>query len=92
MTNLWPLKMLNTTFGHNSPIKIIGQASDDFDVRIITIINQYQDKPFEGKLLQKKSKEGKYQSFTATIHATSIEQLKALFQALKEDKDVMMVL
>lgn len=74
------------------PIKIIGQASDDFDARIIAIINKYQDKPFDGKLLQKKSSGEKYQSFTVTIHATSIEQLKALFHALKEDKDVMMVL
>jgi putative lipoic acid-binding regulatory protein len=74
------------------PIKIIGQASDDFETRIIVIINKHQDKPFEGSFAQKKSKEGKYQSFTVTIHATSEEQLKALFKALKEDKDVMMVL
>ncbi len=74
------------------PIKIIGQTSDDFDTRIIAIINKYQDKPFEGRLEQKKSKEGNYQSFTVTIQATSQEQLKALFNALKEEKNVMMVL
>ncbi|MGA2654405.1 MAG: DUF493 domain-containing protein [Gammaproteobacteria bacterium] len=80
------------TFPCEYPIKIIGQASDDFDARIIAIINKYQDKPFEGKLAHKKSKEGKYQSFTVTIHATSEEQLKALFKALKDDKAVMVVL
>lgn len=74
------------------PIKIIGQTSDDFDARIIAIINKYQDKPFEGKLAQKNSKEGNYQSFTVTLHITSEEHLKALFHALKEDKAVMMVL
>jgi uncharacterized protein len=87
--------MINETtikFPCDYPIKIIGKTSDDFDARIITIINKHQDKPFEGELLQKKSKEGKYQSFTVTIHATSIDQLKALFQTLKEDKDVMMVI
>ncbi len=74
------------------PIKIIGKASDDFDTRMIAIINKYQNKPFEGKLTHKKSKEGNYQSVTVTIHATSEEQLKNLFKALKEEKDVMAIL
>ncbi|MFI4957118.1 MAG: YbeD family protein [Gammaproteobacteria bacterium] len=73
-------------------IKIIGRASDDFDARIIVIINKHQEKPFEGQLMRKDSKEKNYQSFTLTIRATSEEQLRALFEDLKKDKDVMMVL
>jgi putative lipoic acid-binding regulatory protein len=74
------------------PIKIIGRASDDFDARIISIINKHQEKPFEGHLASKSSKENNYQSFTLTIRATSAEQLEALFQDLKKDQDVLMVL
>ena len=74
------------------PIKIIGRASEDFDVRIIAIINKHQEKPFEGQLIQKDSKEKNYRSFTINIHATSKEQLQALFDDLKKDEDVMMVL
>lgn len=74
------------------PIKIIGRASADFDARIISIINKHQEKPFEGYLTQKDSKEKNYQSFTVTIRATSETQLKALFEDLKTDKDVIMVL
>jgi putative lipoic acid-binding regulatory protein len=73
-------------------IKIIGRAGDDFDMRIIAIINKHQDKPFEGHLQQKDSKEKNYRSFTITIRATSKEQLQALFEDLKKDEDVMMVL
>ena len=74
------------------PIKIIGHASGDFDARVIAIINQHQEKPFEGQLKQTDSKEKNYQSITVTIQATSKEQLQALFEDLKKDKDVIMVL
>jgi putative lipoic acid-binding regulatory protein len=74
------------------PIKIIGRSSDNFDSRIITIINRHQEKPFEGELRKTDSKEKNYQSITVTIQATSKEQLQALFDDLKKDEDVVMVL
>jgi putative lipoic acid-binding regulatory protein len=73
------------------PIKIVGKASENFDARIITIINKYQEKPFEGHLMQRDSKEKNYQSFTVTVHITSEEQLHDLVLDLKKDKDVMLV-
>lgn len=81
-----------TNFPCEYSFKIIGRASKDFEARMIAIINKHQDEIFEGKLEQKESKEGNYQSFTVTVHATSQEQLIALFKALKEDKDVLMVI
>lgn len=74
------------------PIKVIGRASDDFDARIIAIINKHQDKPFDGHLTHRASKESNYISYTLTIRATSPEQLQSLFEDLKKDEDVMMVL
>jgi uncharacterized protein len=72
--------------------KVIGRATPDFDARIVAIINKHQDKPFEGQLKHKDSKEKNYQSYAVTIHAKSKEHLQALFEDLKKDKDVMMVL
>lgn len=74
------------------PIKIIGRATENFDARIIAIINKHQDKPFEGQLSHKNSKENNYKSYAVTIHARSREHLQAIFDDLKKDKDVMMVL
>lgn len=73
-------------------IKIIGRASEDFDARIIAIINKHQDKPFEGQLQRKSSSANNYQSFTVNIYLTSKEQLMALVEDLRKDKDVIMVL
>ncbi|MFA6037000.1 MAG: DUF493 domain-containing protein [Legionellales bacterium] len=83
---------MTTKFPCDYPIKIIGHASKGFDTRIAAIINKYQDKPFEGKLTPRESKEGNYLSFTVTVHAASQKQLIALFKALKEEKDVLMVI
>lgn len=83
---------MTTKFPCDYPVKIIGRASEGFDKRIAAIITKYQDKPFEGKLIPKVSKEGNYLSFTITVQAISQEQLITLFKALKEEKDVLMVI
>lgn len=74
------------------PIKVIGRASDDFEARVMAAVNPHLDKPYEGKVESRDSKEGNYVSLTLTIRATSEKQLKALFEDLKKDDDIMMVL
>lgn len=74
------------------PIKIIGRASENYDAHVIAIVNKHLNKPYEGKVQSRDSKEGNYLSLTLTLHIESEEQLQALFEDLKNDDEIMMVL
>lgn len=80
------------TFPTDYTLKIIGRASEHFDARVISIINTHLEKPFEGTLSNKDSKQKNYQSLTITLYITSKEQLEAICKDLRSDEDVMMLL
>lgn len=74
------------------PIKIMGLADNTFEGLVIGIINHHVPDLGEGAIVSKLSKEGKYISITATIHATSQEQLDNLYRALSAEPKILMVL
>jgi hypothetical protein len=80
------------TFPCQYPIKVIGRAGDHFDAEIIAAINPFLDKPFEGTVQHKDSNEKNFTSVTITLFIQEEEQLTDIFQALKKNPNVLMVL
>ncbi len=80
------------TFPCQFPIKIIGLADDQFEGIVIGILNQHVPDLGEGAIVAKKSRGNKYLSLTATINATSQQQLDVLYRALTNNPHVMVVL
>lgn len=74
------------------PIKVIGKADANFDATVIEILNPFLDKPYEGTVDTRDSEKGNYTAVTVEITATSDQQLKDIFEALKACESVMMVL
>lgn len=74
------------------PIKVIGKNADNLDAEIIAAINPLLDKPFEGKIKQRPSKENNFISYTLEIDVKSEAQIKEIFQALKSNEHVIMVI
>lgn len=74
------------------PIKIMGNANDEFEGTVIRILNQHVPDLGEGSIVSKLSKGGKYLAITATIRARSQKQLDAIYQALTDEPQVLMVI
>lgn len=83
-------KLIN--FPCQFPIKIMGLANTTFEGAVVAILNQHVPDLGEGAIVSKLSKGGKFESMTATINATSQEQLDTLYRALTEDPNILMVL
>lgn len=74
------------------PIKVIGRASDHFDADVISAINPFLDKPFEGTVQHKNSNEKNFTSVTINLYIQQEQQLQDIFEALKKNPNVLMVL
>jgi putative lipoic acid-binding regulatory protein len=74
------------------PIKAMGLATEDILGLFTDILKAYQANPHPDDLVWRKSGQGKYISVTATIHATSREQLENIYQALNKDDRIRYVL
>jgi putative lipoic acid-binding regulatory protein len=74
------------------PIKIMGRRESGFTTAVIEIVKRHAPDFQPGTLESRPSREGKYVSLTATVNATSREQLDALYQDLCDHPGVVMVL
>jgi len=74
------------------PIKIMGRRDSGFAKAVIEIVQRHAPDFMPGTLEMRPSREGKYISLTATVNATSREQLDALYQELCDHPSVVMVL
>jgi putative lipoic acid-binding regulatory protein len=74
------------------PIKIMGRRDGGFTKAVIEIVQRHAPDFVPGTLEMRPSREGKYVSLTATVNATSREQLDALYQELCDHPTVVMVL
>jgi hypothetical protein len=70
----------------------MGLNEDIFEGIVIAILNQHVPDLSEGAITYKLSKEDKYISITATINATSQEQLDNLYLALNAEPRILMTL
>jgi uncharacterized protein len=74
------------------PIKIMGRRDSGFTKDVIEIVLRHAPDFMPGTIETRSSREGKYISLTATVNATSREQLDALYQELCDHPSVVMVL
>ncbi len=80
------------TYPCEFPIKIIGLANDVLEGIVIQILNQHVSDLGEGAIRSTLSKNNKYVSITATIHAQSQEHLDDLYRALSSNPHVLVAL
>jgi putative lipoic acid-binding regulatory protein len=74
------------------PIKVMGRRTDDFAQAIVDVVLRHAPDYDAATLEMRTSREGNYLSVTATINATSREQLDALYRELTSHPLVTMVL
>ena len=74
------------------PLKIMGRREGGFTKAVIEIVLKHAPDFMPGSIETRPSREGKYISLTATVNATSREQLDALYQELCDHPSVVMVL
>jgi hypothetical protein len=80
------------TFPTAFPIKVMGERVDHFAQAIVEVVQRHAPDFDAATLELRSSREGKYLSVTATINATSREQLDALYRALSSHPLVKIVL
>jgi putative lipoic acid-binding regulatory protein len=74
------------------PIKIMGPAAEDFAQTIVDVVLRF-DPGFDAATLEMRpSAKGNYLALTATVRATSREQLDDLYRALSSHPMVKVVL
>lgn len=74
------------------PIKAMGLAIPNFETTIFKIVQQYAPELTQANISTRPSKDGKYLAVTATIEATSQEQLDNIYLALTASDKVVMCL
>ncbi len=74
------------------PIKVMGEAADDFDAHVVSIIRKHVTDLPEGAARSRASSGGKFQSVTVTFTATSKAQLDAIYIELTACSRIKMVL
>lgn len=80
------------TFPTDFPIKVMGARVDDFAQAIVAVIRRHAPDFDEARLEMRSSRQGNYLGLTATIRATSREQLDALYRELTAHPLVKVVL
>lgn len=74
------------------PIKIMGEASADFEAEMVALIRSHAPQLGEGAVSSRLSKGGKYQALTIHLRAESRAQVDAITQALRAHPKVLMSL
>ena len=74
------------------PIKVIGDATDEFTQQVVAIVETYDDTLSAERVTERDSRKGNYRSITMHVHVLSEAQLQPMFQELKSIAAVRMVL
>jgi putative lipoic acid-binding regulatory protein len=74
------------------PIKVFGQTQQGFMQAVTDVVLQHDPGFAAASISMRSSKTARYVSLTCTVNATSREQLDALYQALCDHPQVVMVL
>lgn len=76
----------------NYPVKIMGDAGDELHTLVVEVMERHVDGFHTGLISVRDSSKGRFQSLTVMITATGEDQLQAIFQDLKKNPVVRMVL
>ncbi len=80
------------TFPCSFPVKAIGIHTDDLHANVVSIIRRHAPELEDAAVDSRQSAGGKYLAITATIIATSQEQLDAIYRDLNAYDKVLMVM
>ena len=84
-------KPTKISFPCDYPIRVVGFASSDFE-NYVKLIATKHSPSFNGKTKIRWSKSKKFQSIYFSIEAQSENQLKLIFEDLKKNKQVQLVI
>ena len=90
MTNENELNLLD--FPCRFPIKAMGRQHDEFEALVRGIVTRHAQLWPDDPIRSTPSKAGNFVSITATVKATSKEQLDAIYQELTDCEQVLMAL
>lgn len=74
------------------PIKVFGQSQQGFAQAVMEVVLRHDPTFKPASIQMRSSSKARYISLTCTVHATSREQLDALYQELCDTPQVVMVL
>ncbi len=74
------------------PIKAMGRGGEDFPDLVVALVRRHAPDLDESTLRIQASSQGRFQSVTITVQATSREQLDAIYQELTDHEQVVMAL
>ena len=80
------------TFPCEFPIKALGRGDVDLEAIVTEIVRRHAPELEHGEVRLKDSRNGRFHSVTATIRATSKDQLDAIYQDLVDHQQVIMAL
>lgn len=74
------------------PIKIMGEATDEFRSLALGIVTRHFGKPAAGSIEERPSRGGRYLGLTITVRAESKAQLDAVYMELTACRQVLVAL
>jgi len=74
------------------PIKIMGQANNDFRSLALGIVTRHFGELTPDRIAERPSSNGRYLSFTCTVRAESKAQLDAVYRELTSCRQVLVAL
>jgi len=74
------------------PIKVMGEAADDFDSLVVSLVRRHSSDLGEGAVRTRRSRHGRYMAVTVTVQARSRAQLDAIYMELTAHDRVLMAL
>lgn len=80
------------TFPCEFMLKIFGNSSDEFEVKVLSIIHKHVPNLPEGAIQSRLSEGGKYRALTITVYVESKAQLDEIYKELSATDEVLMVL
>jgi len=79
-------------FPSDFPIKVMGRQGSDLRVATLAIIERHAGPQAESSIRTRTSADGNFLALTYLVHATSREQLDAIYRELTACKSVLMAL
>lgn len=73
-------------------IKVFGQATDAFEIAVLSIVRKHVPDFSDSMLKSRLSENGKYNALSIVVHVKSRAQLDQIYQDLSSNPEVMMAL
>jgi len=74
------------------PVKAMGEAGDEFDSLVVSLVRRHCPDILEGAVKTRLSKGGRYMSVTVTVQARSRRQLDCIYRELTAHERVLVAL